>query len=875
MTRANILIVIAIAVISSSIWAFFNKPEQEPNWPDRIQGFSFSPMRADQSAAENILPSLEEIDEDLALLADKTHAIRTYTVEGTLGEIPRLARKHGLTVTLGIWLTSDPERNEAELASAIRIAKENYQNVVRVMVGNEAVLRRDLTVEQIGAYLDRVRRELNVPVSTAEPWHVWLHNKELGEHVDFITTHMLPYWEGIELDRAIDYVADHVSLLKNTFPGKPVVIGEVGWPSNGRTRHAAVASPANQAAFLRRFLARAEQEKYIYFIMEAFDQPWKRVSEGAVGAYWGVYDVNRNPKFPFTSPIIKIPEWRVLAGISLVIAVITFALLLIDSKTLRTRGRSFLATIAFAAATGAVWVVYSYTRQYLTPATIMVGLMMVAGMIGVVVVLLAEAHEWAEATWLSQWRRPFTLPRVPREKLPMISVHVPAYNEPPDMMIETLNALAELDYPRYEVLVIDNNTKDPATWEPVRDHCEKLGEKFRFFHVAPLAGFKAGALNYALERTAPEAEVVAVIDSDYIVTPDWLKDMAPQFTNPAIAIAQAPQDYRDDGENLFKAMCYAEYQGFFYIGMLTRNERNAIIQHGTMTMVRRSVLQEVGGWAEWCITEDAELGLKIFERGHEATYIPQTYGRGLMPDTFIDFKKQRFRWAYGAVQILKHHARALLNRKESRLTSGQRYHFIAGWLPWMADSLNLFFTVAALFWSLGMVFFPLKVDPPLVILSALPLTLFIFKVGKMFYLYQTRIGATIPQTLASALAGLSLSHTISQAILLGFVTKGIPFFRTPKQAKAHAVLRALLSAREEGLIMLALWLAAITVAVRQGSDTADLLIWIIMLLVQSIPYCAAVAMSLVSGFARTENKIISNITALPSKVAESGPGEPA
>jgi len=869
MTRANILIVIAIAVISSSLWAFFNKPEQEPPWPTRIQGFSFSPMRADQSAAEHILPSLEEIDADLALLSDKTHAIRTYTIEGTLGEIPRLARKHGLNVTLGIWLTGDREKNEIEFAAAMRIAKENYQNVVRVMVGNEAVLRGDLTPAQIGEYLDRARQELKVPVSTAEPWHVWIHNKELVEHVDFITTHMLPYWEGIQLDRAVDYVADHVDLLKNTFPGKPVLIGEVGWPSNGRTRHSAVASPANQAAFLRRFLARAEQEKYLYFLMEAFDQPWKRVSEGAVGAYWGVFDVDRNPKFPFTSPIIKIPEWRVLAGISVVIAIITFAFLLIDSRTLRTRGRSFLATIAFGAATGAVWIVYSYTRQYLTPTTILIGLLMVVGMIGVVVVLLAEAHEWAEATWLSEWRRPFTILEVPPEQMPMVSIHVPAYNEPPEMMIETLDALARLDYPHYEVLVIDNNTKDPAVWQPVEAHCAKLGEKFRFFHVSPLAGFKAGALNYSMRKTAPEAEVIAVIDSDYIVTPDWLKDMAPQFTNPAIAIAQAPQDYRDDGENLFKAMCYAEYKGFFYIGMLTRNERNAIIQHGTMTMVRKSVLEEVGGWAEWCITEDAELGLKIFERGYEATYVPKTYGRGLMPDTFIDFKKQRFRWAYGAVQILKRHAAALINRKKTSLTQGQRYHFIAGWLPWMADSINLFFTYAALFWSLGMVYFPLKVDPPLVILSAMPLTLFIFKVGKMFYLYQTRIGATITQTLASALAGLSLSHTISQAILLGFVTKGIPFFRTPKQAQAHAVLRALLSAREEGLIMIALWLAAIAVVVHQGSDTADLLVWILMLLVQSIPYFAAVAMSLISGFAKTETKIIASITTPPPVV--SGP----
>ena len=868
MTRANILIAIAIAVISSSIWASVNQPEQEPRWPNRIQGFSFSPFRAWQSAIDHVLPSEEEIDADLALLAKKTHAVRTYTMEGSLAEIPRLARKHGLNVTLGAWLTSDLERNAVEIETAIRVARENRKNVVRIIIGNEALLRGDLTAEQLIAYLDQVQEAIDVPVSAAEPWHIWMKYPELGEHVDYIATHMLPYWEGVEMAESIGYIVKHMNMLKQKFPDKQVIIGEVGWPSNGRTRQLAVASPANEAIFLRRFLAKAEQEKYTYYVMEAFDQPWKQGSEGSVGAYWGVYDVNRQPKFPFTEPIVRIPEWRMLAGISAIIAIITFAFLLIDSKTLRTRGRSFLATIAFTASTGAVWIVYTYTRQYLNPTTILIGVLMVIGMIGVVVVLLAEAHEWAEATWLSQWRRPFTPQHLEDDQLPMVSVQVPAYNEPPEMLIETLNALAQLDYPRYEVLVIDNNTKDPAVWQPVEAHCRKLGPKFRFFHVAPLAGFKAGALNFALAQTAPEAEILAVIDSDYLVTPDWLRDMAPQFAKPSLAIAQAPQDYRDDGENLFKAMCYAEYKGFFYIGMLTRNERNAIIQHGTMTMVRKSVLQEVGGWAEWCITEDAELGLKIFECGYEATYISKTYGRGLMPDTFIDFKKQRFRWAYGAVQILRRHAGALLFGKKTALTKGQRYHFVAGWIPWLADSLNMLFTVAALLWSTGMVYFPLKVDPPLVILSVMPLTLFVFKVGKMIYLYRTRVGATAGQTLASALAGLSLSHTISQAILLGFFTKDVPFFRTPKRARSHALFQALQSAREEGLIMIALWLAAVCVVVSQGSETADLMVWIMVLLVQSIPYLAAVVMSMVSGFSKTEEKIISSITALPPNVDE-------
>ena len=234
------------------------------------------------------------------------------------------------------------------------------------------------------------------------------------------------------------------------------------------------------------------------------------------------------------------------------------------------------------------------------------------------------------------------------------------------MMIETLDALAALDYPHFEVIVMDNNTKDPAVWQPVEAHCQSLGSRFHFYHEDQLAGFKAGALNYALARTSPEAEVVAVIDSDYVVTANWLRDLVPLFTKPSVAIVQAPQDYRDEGDNLFKTMCYAEYRGFFYIGMVTRNERNAIIQHGTMTMVRKSVLEEVGGWAEWCITEDAELGLKIFEKGYEAMYVATSYGQGVMPDTFVDFKKQRYRWAYGAIQIMRHHARTLWQGGQSQ-----------------------------------------------------------------------------------------------------------------------------------------------------------------------------------------------------------------
>jgi exo-beta-1,3-glucanase (GH17 family)/cellulose synthase/poly-beta-1,6-N-acetylglucosamine synthase-like glycosyltransferase len=863
MTRANILIGIAIAAISISFWGLLNQPEIEPPWPTRIQGFSFSPMQAWNDPTKEKQPTEQEIETDLKLLADTTNAVRSYTVEGVQAKIPVLARKYGINVTLGAWISDDLEKNEEEIKAVIRLAKENYRNVIRVIVGNEVILRNEIPVQQLAEYLDRVRAALDVPVSTAEPWHIWMKNPLLTEHVDFIGTHMLPYWEGIDLERAVDFVIEHMDMLENAFPDKPIVIAEVGWPSNGRVRRQAVASLANEATFLRRFIDRAEKLGYIYYVMEAFDQPWKRVTEGAVGSYWGVYDVERQPKFPFTSPIVEVPEWRLLSGISIVVALITFALLLIDSRTLGKGGRGFLATIAFMASTGAVWIIYSYTQQYLTVSAVVVGFLMLFGLIGVVIVLLTEAHEWAEAIWSKANRRIFTPLKIPEEMLPMVSVHVPAYNEPPEMMIETLNALAAQDYPRFEVIVMDNNTREPEVWQPVECHCKTLGARFRFYHEDQLAGYKAGALNYCLDRTAPDVEVVAVIDSDYVVTPDWLRDLIPQFSKPSVAIVQAPQDYRDDTENLFKAMCYAEYRGFFYIGMITRNERNAIIQHGTMTMVRKSVLEEVGGWAEWCITEDAELGLKIFEKGYEAMYIAKSYGQGVMPDTFIDFKKQRYRWAYGAIQIMRQHSRTLQRRVNSRLTFGQRYHFIAGWLPWLADSINLIFTLAALCWSVAMIHSPASFDPPLIILSSVPLSFFVFKMAKMFYIYRSRVKATITQTAASAVAGLSLSHTIAKAVMFGFLTKSLPFFRTPKIVKGRKFWYALQSAREEGLVAVALFLAAYSIIKQQGSETPDILVWVIVLLVQSIPYLAAIIMSIISAFAPFSDSLIDTITTPP------------
>ena len=840
----NLVVVLAIAALFTGFWALINRPVSAPNWPEQISGFSYSPFQQGQYPQKDQYPTDDEMRRDLEIISKLTDNIRTYSVDGTLGDIPKLAEEFGLRVTIGIWISPDLERNEREIQKAIELAN-NSRSIVRVVVGNEALFREEITPEDLIVLLDRVRAAVKVPVTTSEQWHIWEKYPQLAKHVDLIAAHILPYWEFIPVDKAGEFVLDRARDLKKMFPKKPLLLSEVGWPSNGRMRGGADATPADQAIYLRTLVNTLNRRGYNYFVIEAFDQPWKASDEGSVGAYWGVYNAARQQKFNFEGPVVAIPQWRVLAIGSVVMGLLSLALLLIDGSALRQRGRTFLTFTAFLCGSVLVWIGYDYSQQYSTWFSLTVGFLLGLGALGVFIVLLTEAHELAEAVWTHKRRREFLPVESDDAYRPKVSIHVPCYNEPPEMVKQTLDALANLDYPDFEVLIIDNNTKDPAVWEPVRDYCATLGPRFKFFHVAPLAGFKGGALNYLIPHTAPDAEVIAVIDSDYCVDRNWLKHMVPHFADPKIAIVQSPQDYRDQNESTFKKLCYSEYKGFFHIGMVTRNDRDAIIQHGTMTMTRRSVLEELG-WADWCICEDAELGLRVFEKGYSAAYSHNSYGKGLMPDTFIDFKKQRFRWAYGAIQIIKRHASSLLRGKDTQLTRGQRYHFLAGWLPWVADGMNIFFTVGALLWSAAMIIVPTRVDPPLLIFAIPPLALFVFKVGKIIFLYRRAVGVNLKDAFAAALAGLALSHTIAKAVLYGFFTTSIPFFRTPKNADNHGFWVAISEAREEVFIMLLLWGAALGIFLVQGLPSNDMRFWVVMLLVQSLPYLAALIMAFLS-----------------------------
>jgi len=372
-----------------------------------------------------------------------------------------------------------------------------------------------------------------------------------------------------------------------------------------------------------------------------------------------------------------------------------------------------------------------------------------------------------------------------------------------------------------------------------------LGPRFRFFHFDAVKGFKGGALNRALALTDPGAAYIAVIDSDYQVQPFWLRRVIPYFASPGIALVQGPQDYRDAGQSRFKAMAYEEYRGFFHIGMVERNEHNAIIQHGTMTIVRKNALEEVDGWSEWCITEDTELGLKLFEAGHEAAYVPQSMGSGLMPDTLEAFMTQRYRWVYGAMQMLKRHARAIFVGG-SALSWPQRYQFLSGWLPWISDGLGMLVTMMAIVWTVLMWVLPMYIDVPMPALSAAAMALFATKLIKTLLLYPPKVGSGFKGALAASVAGLSLTHTVGKAVWTGLLTSNKPFLRTPKCADPADFGQVLRVVWQEAALLTLLLMAMVSMGFDRGFQDPAVSLWMVMLGVQSLPYLATMVTARIS-----------------------------
>src|SRR3977135_2937995 len=289
---------------------------------------SYAPFRDAQTPlvqTTQIAP--EQIAQDLADLAKISDCVRAYSLENGLDQVPALAAKVGLKVIQGIWLGSNRLKNLAQISTAVRLAKDYPGVITALVVGNEVLLRGEMTTADLAANIRSVKAQVSVPVTYADVWEYWLRNRAVYEAVDFVTIHILPYWE--DLPVRAKYAAAHVDAIRRrmavAFPGKEILIGETGWPSMGRMREGALPSRTNQARVVSEILALAKQEHFRVNLIEAYDQPWKRQLEGTVGGYWGLIDsVQRAVKYPPGEAISNYPFWKLQMGCGMALSVFVF-----------------------------------------------------------------------------------------------------------------------------------------------------------------------------------------------------------------------------------------------------------------------------------------------------------------------------------------------------------------------------------------------------------------------------------------------------------------------------------------------------------------------------------------------------------------------
>jgi len=540
------------------------------------------------------------------------------------------------------------------------------------------------------------------------------------------------------------------------------------------------------------------------------------------------------------------------AGVSVAVTVTVMAVSMVITRLLlnyRTAGALVSVTMVLLKILAVPWSVMfiiNIEASALTKILLATGCAVTA--VFIPASLLKEMQGW-EVLLRSRWRkRAATEPRPrPAGYAPMVSVQVPIHAEPPDVVCRTLDALSRLNYSNYEVLVIDNNTSDERLWRPVEAHCALLGPQFRFLHVEGITGAKAGALNWARPYIDPRAELMALVDADYLVDPDWLHHTVGYFKDPTVGFVQCPQAYRDYESSSFTRIANAEYVAFFAADMIALNERGAGLTVGTMSVIRLAALDTVGGWAEWCVTEDSELSTRLHAKGYTSVYIERAYGRGLIPETWESYKKQRFRWTYGPVQEFLTHARLFMPGKLGRTSSlnfRQRIYHASHGLKDIGAGFNLLILPL---WPVLLLSMPMSGDtqiPPItLILPFLTSSASKFILG--WLLYRRVLGSTIGDMFRSQIAQAALSYVIGKSALFAIFGKPAKWYRTDKLRRMQSLTRVVSSAGAETLLSVLFLVFAVVAFTVLPLGTASIAM-AIGCLHQGVRFAAAPALSYIA-----------------------------
>ncbi|WP_340317387.1 glycosyltransferase [Rhizorhabdus argentea] len=850
-----------VAAVMLHVWIRLNVEVIAPLAPtvkSRLASVSYNPSSSafdsfDSSAAQN--PTiLKEIDDDLREVARFSHRVRTYGVGGELADIPRIAARYGLQVDLGIDVHKGmPEQTRREVERAIAVARA-APNVRLIYVGNETLVRNEVRPSELAALMREVRQRSGKPVTTGETWDNWMNNPELASAADVISAHILPYWEGVPADAAIAAAFDHYAALSRRFPHKSITIGEFGWPSRGLNYRGAVPGLQTEARLLRSFADIAAKRHIDYNIVEAKDQPWKS-NEGGVGQNWGILYGDNLPKFLWNgaAPVDPYREIKLVLGILTGLVTVMF-IFNVDRPTLLQAIVS--GPLSQAIGYGAATMFLSLFDYYLGLPQLLSTLLFLP-LLGILVLLVADRVREASQRLLGA--APVQLLRqdypVGLAGIPFVSIHVPICNEMYDVVRQTLSSLARIDWKNYEVLVILNNYSDRSLVKRVAYLCKHLGPRFILVDLEKVEGFKAGALNRALDSMSPQASLIGIVDADYVVDPAWLRHTVKAFAAADVASVQVPQDHRAIGRHWWDVGMNAEYGSFFDVGMVQRNEHNAIISHGTMLLVRRSAFEQVGRWDESCITEDTELGLRLLLAGWRNIYTTTRFGAGLLPDDLPAYRRQRFRWAFGAMGILRKHWRAILSVK-SPLTIGQRYHFLAGWAHWIGDGIFFILSVLGVIWAAALAIFGIGLPPPAVISGAV-LLLAASSLGHGVLIQLSRPGVSLATSLKSAIMSMTLQMPVGLAVTRAFGRHKHPFVVTAKGRDIQTdVKRSLAELRPDAFLAAAQILAAMSLVATNRQRAIDIDLFALTLACQSLPYASAVAVGIAQVWSARQKSLV-------------------
>lgn len=525
------------------------------------------------------------------------------------------------------------------------------------------------------------------------------------------------------------------------------------------------------------------------------------------------------------------PDWPMLIACSLVVGFLVLVFPVNRHHHISSGTVNLSALVSAAATTVAMHASPLPWSVIGTPLGLSLAVLALAVYAGVCLVAAGMFMDWRDRR--RAMRKPPLMPGGTAWQ-PFVSIHVPLCKAPMDHVRATLDSLEQLHWQNYEVLLIEHGGNGDEHPE-LAALCEQYGPRFRLLHAE---GGRGAALNQARKACDPQTDIIGVVHAGTRAIPQLLHDLVSQFQADSVGIVHAGLSFRDGGKNLFKAICEADYRSQLFTGMRRCDRDDAVIHHEKLVFIRRNVLDELGGWDEQAWLEDAALDLQAVEHGYEIVYLATPYGSTLLPECFSDYRQQRFRWIFGAIDLFR--------RRAAAWPVGLRARLLGSLLPWMNDGLIVALSIAAIIWSLALIPLPDVFMPPPLAMTALLMAPVLLKIARSMHHMRSRVEASLRQSLAATFASLALTQLGAMALISAFRAfsprQAAPGTRGP----GDGLETNLQLAHREILLLLLLLLSMILLAFNTPIHDWRWISWLMLLGLLALPYGCMLLMALVA-----------------------------